>query len=135
MLIKRSNLMTSKPRTVKFSAIALTLLTGISTSLSAVPAHADNSMLTERKVTVKFSTSDIQDYEGVKKTYAKLEKRAKSACRSDSATLFFTGQSVQDCAADLMEQFLRTANIDVLNNYHVSKSEASDTPEDSLTET
>ena len=118
MLIKRNEFMTLRTQPVKKMAGSILALFAICSTTLAPAAYAGDAHLTEQVVKVKLQMSDFKNVEGTKKSYLKLKKRAKSFCRSDSITLQYTGQTLQECADDLISQFIQSANIETLTEYH-----------------
>ena len=123
MLIKRNDTMTFGTRPVKkMTGLVLSGLF-ICTSAIAPAAFAGDAKMVEKVVKVKLHLSDMKDESGTQNTYAKLKRRAKSFCRVQSPTLQYFGESLQDCAADLVDQFITSANVDTLTQYHLSQQD------------
>ncbi len=121
MLIKRKHFMATKTRDVKkLTRSALSIL-GICTAAIAPAAFASDSLLVEKTVTLKFRLSELNTEGGDYKIYAKMKKRASSVCRADSSTLRYLGQSKKECNDDLMDKFVKSANIDALTTIHLSQ--------------
>ena len=113
--------MTSATGSVKkMTASALAGLAMCTTAI-APAAFAGDSPFVDTVIKVTFKMSDLQAEDGTQKVYAKLMKRAKSNCRSDSPTLQYFGQSVEDCVDDLVNQFIESADVKVLKAYHFSQ--------------
>jgi len=121
MLIKRNHFMTAKTNDVKKLTRSAFFILGICTAAIAPAAFASDSLLVEKTVTVKFRLSELNAEGGDHKIYAKIKKRATSACRADSATLQYYGHSRKDCVDDLIDQFVESANIDTLTSFHLSE--------------
>jgi len=79
--------------------------------------------LVETKLTVKISTSELADADGVKKAYEKLQTKAKKFCQRDSSTLYYLNETVEDCVEDLMEQFITTSDVAPLKAHHEKVAE------------
>ena len=123
MLIKRNDTMTFEPRTVKkMTGLVLSGLF-ICTSAIAPAAFAGDGATVDKVVTVKLNLSDMKDENGTQNTYVKLKRRAKSFCRKNSVTLQYFGESLQHCTADLVDQFITSANIETLTQYHLSQQD------------
>lgn len=89
------------------------------TLISAVAPNAfAGDMLVDRVVEVRLQVAALATDAGVAKAYAKLERKAKRACRSDPSALRLQGISAEDCAADLMDQFIVSASHDGLTAQH-----------------
>ena len=121
MLIKRNDFMTSKARSVKKMGVSLMSSLAICTAAIAPAAFAGDTPLIEQTVTVKFKLSDLQSEGGTQAVYAKLRKRSLSYCRKDSTSLLYLGQSIEECKADLLEQFIQNADIAELKTYHLTQ--------------
>jgi len=97
MLIKRTELMASNVKSVKKSGIKLAAI-----ALVAATAYAPTTMASEPLLN------------GTSAVYAELMKKSKRVCRSDRNTLKYTGETVEECVADLMDQFIESADIESL---------------------
>ena len=115
--------MTFGTRTVK--KVTRLVLSGFFICMSAIApaAFAGDPTIVERVVSVKLYLSDLKVENGPQNTYAKLKRRAKSYCRINSATLRYFGESLQDCTDDLVDQFITSANVDTLTQYHLSQQD------------
>ena len=123
MLIKRNDTMTFGTQPVKkMTGLVLSGLF-ICTSAIAPAAFAGDVTMVEKVVKVKLHLSDMKDESGTQNTYAKLMRRAKSYCRINSATLRYFGESLQDCTDDLVDQFITSANVETLTQYHLSQQD------------
>ena len=71
---------------------------------------------------VKFRMSDFRAENGTKTVYAKPTRKAKSSCKSDPLALDYLDQTVDECAADLVEQLIRSAELEQLTAYHRSRT-------------
>ncbi|GHA93658.1 hypothetical protein GCM10009069_15930 [Algimonas arctica] len=120
MLTKRKTSMT--PRVVRVNKIAKASLglLALATTAMAPSAFADDRNLMDRTVTVKFDKSDLLSPKGVDGVYAKLVKTAKRSCKSDPVSVLYLGQSMKECADDLVAQFVANADFDVLTRYHLA---------------
>ncbi len=121
MLTKRNHSMTVVSDTVKkTSRLALAALI-VCTASIAPSAFAADSPLIDVKVSVKFRLSELEANNGVQKVYAKFMRKAKRSCRSDRAALNYLDQTIEECAADIVEQFIRDAEVETLTVYHRQK--------------
>jgi len=119
MLIKTKNSLPST--TVKKTAT--TCLTLMMLGLSATPMSAFASSFTkERVITVSFKASDLQTETGKAEVYEMLLEKAVTTCKADLITLRVLGETVDECAKDLMEQFVESASIEPLAAYHAAQS-------------
>lgn len=122
MLIKRNRFMTTPSSGVKkLRAISLAALV-TATSAIAPSAFTFDDNLTERTITVKFDRADLASDSGVQYIYGRLHRTAKSACRADRGTLSYFKQTLSDCTADLMDQFIVSADVESLSSYHAAQS-------------
>jgi len=87
----------------------------------ATQASAYGGTLVDRVVTVKLKKSELAAPDGIEKSYTKLKVRAERFCNSIDSTLYLTGESVDQCAAELLTQFVETAGLEVLEAYHSSQ--------------
>jgi len=71
---------------------------------------------------VKFERAALKTPEGVAAVYAKLEKRAKRAC-AGASNVDAEGNRVSEdvCTADLLTQFVESADLKPLKQYHLMK--------------
>lgn len=122
MSLKRNTYMPLNARTVKKTSAAA--LAGLALCLSTLApnAIANGSPMVEKAVTVTFTMTDIRAPQGVKTVYSKLEKRAETFCKGDKASLKFLGQTIEQCADDLVSQFINSADIDALTALHTAKT-------------
>lgn len=107
---------------IKKSAILLALA---ATTATAPSAFASN--MVETKLTVKISTADLADADGVQKAYSALQTKAEGFCERDTSTLDYLDETVQDCVEDLMEQFIESSDAAPLKAYHEKMAEAAET--------
>lgn len=122
MLIKRNRFMTTPSSGVKkLRAISLAALV-TATSAIAPSAFAMDDDLVERTITVKFDRAELATDTGVQTIYKRLYRKSKSACRADRGSLSYFGQSLSECTADLLDQFIGNADIDSLSAYHAIKN-------------
>lgn len=123
MLIKRNRVLIDTPATVKkFAAATLSAIV-----LSAAPsAFAMYSPLVEKTVTVKFNMSDLEAEDGAQKVYDLLKRKAVTYCMLDRSSLRYLDQTVAECAADLVEQFVTNADIEDLTAIHSAEMAASE---------
>ena len=123
MLNKRNNfistLISPKAPAVKNLGMALPLLASMCALSFAPLAQAEESLFTEKLVTAKFSVAELEAENGTQNVYDDLNKKAKRACRADRRTLAYLRQTIGECAGDLMDQFIESANIESLRSYHL----------------
>ena len=87
--------------------------------ISAVAPQAfAGEMLVDRVVEVRLQVAALATDAGIARAYAKLERKAERACRSDPSALRLQGISAENCAADLMNQFIASASHDGLTAQH-----------------
>ena len=131
MSIKRNTIMNSGTRSVK--KLAAPLLSALVLGTSAIAPNAMASPIApmvDKTVSVTFKMSELDAAGGTSAVYAKLEKRAKSYCKADRFSLKILDQSVEDCVADLVDQFVDSADISKLSAYHETHTTA--TPREQL---
>ena len=117
MLIQRTDdMMPSLSAVKKTSRYLLTALV-LCMAAIALRAFAKDGPLVDREVTVKFRMSDFRAENGTKTVYAKPTRKAKSSCKSDPLALDYLDQTVDECAADLVEQLIRSAELEQLTAY------------------
>lgn len=122
MLTKRNLSMTPVSETVKKSArLALTALI-VMTAGIAPSALAVDSPLIDVEVSVKFRLSDLETANGTEKVYAKMVRKAERSCWLDQETLDYLNQTVEECAADIVEQLVYDSEIEALTAYHEQKT-------------
>jgi UrcA family protein len=122
MLTKRNDLMTTAARGVKKTGITLLSALAISTAVAAPSAHAFDTQWVETTVKVRFNKSDLQAEGGLEQVYEKLERKASRACTSDKTSVAALGQTLAQCEADLLSQFVESADIQKLSTYHQSQA-------------
>jgi len=122
MLIKRKNFMAPKAGNVKKLGTSALGIFAVSMVAIAPAASANDTIMKDRTISVKFLSSDLAVNNGAQNVYAKLEKKAKSYCRRDSYSLSFLKQSHKECADDLLNQFIQSVNIPALNAYHLAQN-------------
>lgn len=121
MLIKRNNFMPIRAHNVKKLTRQVLSLLALCTAAIAPAAFAGGFPVVDKTVNATFKLSELQAEDGSHKVYAKLKKRALSYCRTNSSVLRYYAQSKRECIDDLMTQFVESADIDVLNAYHLSQ--------------
>lgn len=100
------------------------LLFAIAATTAAAPsAFAASNMMTEKKLTVKISMSELSDTAGVERAYEKLQEKASTFCKNESFTLYYLNETVEECVEDLMEQFISTSNVAPLKAHHEKVAE------------
>jgi len=117
--------MNSGTRSVK--KLAAPLLSALVLGTSAIAPNAMASSIApmvEKTVSVSFKLSDLDAVDGTSAVYSKLEKRAASYCKADRFSLKVLDQSVEDCVADLVDQFVDSADISKLSAYHETHATA-----------
>ena len=122
MLIKRKNSMSLKAHSVKKQGSFVLATLALCTAAIAPNAYAVDGLLKSKVITAKFKMTELQSENGTQKVYAKLKKRAKSFCRSDSSALYYLNESVSDCQEDLLEQFVQSVDIAKLKAYHLAQT-------------
>lgn len=110
--------MTFAAQPVKKMAVPVLSTLALCTTALAPSAYASGTRLIEKTVTVEIRLSDLKTETGMAAAYAKIKKRAKSFCRSDIGTLQYLEQSKADCMADLVNQFVESADVAALKAYH-----------------
>lgn len=123
MSIKRNTFMNSVSQQVKkTSATTVGLLVLCTSSIAPSAFAGEGRIFVDETVTVKIETKEFQTPEGTEKVYKKLKRRAKSACKADRIVVQFFGQSERECAADLVNQFITSADIQELTSLHQSST-------------
>ena len=122
MLYRLQKLLSPKRRSVKAGVVIPLILGGMSFS----PMTAFALEITTTEYNVRFDRAAVQTVDGIASTYEKLEKKAKRACQigrnvNDDGELI----SKEDCTSDLLEQFVKSASLEALSEYHLvmTKSE------------
>lgn len=121
MLIKRTVSMISPSTLVKTFGRTTATFLAASTLGFATQASAFGGTMIDRVVTVKLKKSELMAPDGIEKTYTKLKVRAERFCNSIDSTLYLTGETVDECAAELMTQFVESAGFEALEAYHSSQ--------------
>ncbi|MGB3456611.1 MAG: UrcA family protein [Litorimonas sp.] len=121
MLIQRNTVVAPARRTVKNRAALVLSALLLSAGALAPQAYAKSYPLVDVEVSVKFNLSDLDAEDGTQKVYAKLKRRAVTSCMSDRNTLRYLEQTVAECAADLVDQFVANADVARLTAYHETK--------------
>ncbi len=118
MLYSLQKLLSPKSRSVK-TGVALPLILG---ALSLTPMTASALDITVTEYNVRFERTAVQSIDGIEGMYETLEQKAKEACRLGRA-VNDAGEYMtkKDCASDLLEQFVQSASIDALTDYHSEK--------------
>lgn len=122
MLTKRSKTLSSKPQAVKKSALAAMLVTTMTAMGYAPASFASGPYVVEKTVTVKFAKSELSQKDGVEAVYSKFEEKAKRFCKSEGYSLSYFEETLEDCISDLVNQFVDSADIDVMSAYHKAQS-------------
>ena len=126
MLIQHSLNLTPKMRLVNKTLLGLAL-TGstIAMSVSANESNFTSPSIKTSEYTAKFKVSDLKTKDGIAAVYAMLEKKAAKACaigrNVDSEGNLISKQA---CAADLTAQFISSADLEPLKQYHLMKGAA-----------
>lgn len=118
MLIKRNSVLMSACQTVKKSAALVVTISILAAAAVAPSASASEGPLVDVRVSVTFSMSDLRSEDGTEKVYDKLTRKAVTSCSSDRKTLRYLDQTVEECAADLVAQFVADADIIELTHFH-----------------
>jgi len=121
MLIKRTVSIISPSTLVKTFGRTTAIVLAASTLGFATQASAFGGPMVDRVVTVKLKKSELMAPDGVEKSYAKLKVRAERFCNSIDSTLYLTGETVDECAAELITQFVESAGFEALEAYHSSQ--------------
>jgi len=126
MLIQHSKYLTSKTPSVKFmAALAITSATMTLAPMTAnASSNMDNIRTTEH--TAKFKRAMFKDPAGIQQVYSTLQKKAKKAC-SFGIAVNAEGEAIskEECAEDVMSQFIDSADISVLTAYHMEQEKSS----------
>ena len=86
-----------------FKTLALTAILATGT-LSAIPAQAATGF--EKDVTVRVKIADLQTETGLLRVYDTLKRNADNACGVSRANTIFDRKTAQDCANDLLDDFV-----------------------------
>lgn len=121
MLNKSSVQMVSPSNLVKTLGRTTAIVLAASTLGFATQASAYGGTMIDRVVTVKLKKSELMAPNGVEKSYTKLKVRAERFCNSIDSTLYLTGETVDECAAELITQFVESAGFEALEAYHSSQ--------------
>jgi len=105
-------------KAIRSSAIVF----GVAATSMITPAAFASNMV-ETKITVEISMTELADAKGVQKTYARLQKKAEKFCKRDMTSLYYLGETVEDCVQDLMQQFVKTSDIAPLKAHHEKVAE------------
>lgn len=104
-------------------AITTGLVMG-SAMLMSLSAHASTGLLAVKESThkVTFSRTDTETAEGLATIYKKLQSKTRRVCAVGQA-IDAAGHplSRQDCASDLLTQFIESADIPELKAFHLSQ--------------
>ena len=123
MLIQHSLNLTPKMRLVNKALIGLI----IAGSAMALPASASASIYNGANIKtsehqVKFKISDLNTEDGLAAVYAMLEKKAAKACAiGHNVDLDGNPINKKACAVNLTEQFISSADLEPLKQYHLMK--------------
>ncbi|WP_416877091.1 UrcA family protein [Litorimonas sp.] len=120
MLYRLQKLLSFKPRSVK-SGLVLPVTVGW---MMFAPVTAFGLDVTTTEYKVRFERAAVQTVDGIESTYEKLRKKAKRACRI-GRNVNDDGEEIskKDCASDLLEQFVESASIEALSEYHLGMTE------------
>jgi len=121
MLIKRTVPMVSPSILVKTFGRTAAVVLATSTLAFATQASAFGGTMIDRVVTVKLKKSELMAPNGVEESYTKLKVKAERFCNSIDSTLYLTGETVDQCASELLTQFVESAGLEVLEAYHSSQ--------------
>jgi UrcA family protein len=102
-----------------FKTLTATLILASSAALTAIPASAATN--TADKVSTRISVADIQTEKGLMKAYKRLRTEARKQC-----TVTITGSRLprtdDECAADLLDDFIKDSGIQELVTLHQEKT-------------
>ena len=120
MLTKRNIVVINAPATVK--KVAAATLSAIIMGTAPL-AYGMSTPLVGKTVSVKFNLSELEAEDGAAKVYDKLKRKAVSYCMSDRSALRYLDQTVAECAADLVDQFVENADVAELTAFHLAQVE------------
>lgn len=121
MLYTRTVSKLSNSAVVKMMGRSLALIASAGTLALASTAHANNGQFVDQVITVEINPSELATPQGTEKVYNKLKTKATRVCRADRKTLYYLGQSVDECASDLLEQFVTSSKLPGLQTFHYAK--------------
>lgn len=122
MLTQQRPKISGKSNFVKSALVAcVTLGTVVATPVTANAMSGYDTIVTT-KHQVKFTRGDIATAEGVNSVYKMMTKKAAKACAHGS-NVNDAGEAVTKaaCAAELLSQFVKNADIDALSALHESR--------------
>lgn len=96
---------------ITFSILGAALGTTVAPAAFAAPSD---------DISVKIDTRYLETDWGVEKVYDALSHKAKSACVTGSARGISNRKFERDCMSDLMDDFIKSADLDKLTSYHAS---------------
>ena len=100
------------PKTLKTLAIAMSALScAIAPAAFAGPSD---------DISVKIDTRYLETDWGVKKVYDTLSNKAESACDLGDSRDSSSRKFQRDCMTDLLDDFIKNADIEILSTYHAS---------------
>ena len=80
-------------------------------TFSTIPAQAAVGF--EKDVTVRVKVADLQSEAGLLRVYDKLKRKADRACGVSNAGSIFDRNIAEDCASDLLDDFV--SDVDDIN--------------------
>ena len=104
----------TKRTTLKTLAIAAAAF-GCAFAPAAFATPSDN-------VSVKIDTRYLETDWGVEKIYDTLSNKAESACDTGTSRDTSSRKFEKDCMSDLLDDFIKSADIETLTAYHVNKT-------------
>lgn len=122
MLTQHFKYLTPKSRSVKFMTATAIALAAMTATPMAAQASPDFESIKTTEYSVKFNRAMLESDAGIQQVYLALQKKAKKACK--------IGKSISDdgdflskeaCVNDMLNQFVRSADISTLTAYHMDK--------------
>lgn len=90
------------------------------TAVISAPTFASAKSFSDegRLISAKFSASSTQTPQGLKKVYRKLQRQASLVCKGERHARLSSYRSSKDCVADIMDQFIQSADVEALTRLH-----------------
>lgn len=122
MLFQHSLNLPLKPSLVNKAVICALLTSATMAAPIAASAYGYGDSITKSVHTVKFNRAEMKTPEGVASVYAKLTKKAKRACAFGS-NVDSDGKKISNevCTQELLAQFIESAKVKPLQQYHLMK--------------
>lgn len=119
MLIKHRSLVTRGSHTVNKALLAMAIAAAALSTSQTVMALPTSASINKTVHTVKFSRAELATATGMEAIYGKLTQEAKSACNLGRA-VNQNGKLMTkaECTLDMLSQFVTSASIDALTDYH-----------------